>query len=568
MWIPRVFRVLSCLGLLQLAGLDLLPSADAGSATWKTSPLSGLWGDSNNWTPATVPSTTADIATFGISDTTAISGAGNLSGMIFQAGASAYTVTFTTPLAFDMAGAGVTNNSGILQTFVVPTPPPPGDGNENILSFRNSATAGTLTQYTVSASFDDKTNGAEVNFYDNSTAGSSAINVNAGYGTGGGGGNVFFADSASAGSAVFTNNGGPLGTGFSQAHISFTGSSTAASATFTNNGGTFSGGSLGGLIIFYDQASADAATIVNNGGTVAGAVGAVTLFDGTARALNATLIANSGVGLPGTIVFSTSATGDSAVVKLFGGSLDISGHDSSGMAFGSLEGDGSVYLGSRRLTVGRNRVNTTFSGLIQDGGISGGTAGSFAKVGLGSLVLTHANTYTGDTSVNGGTLTVSNASGSGTGTGPVQVNAGLLGGRGTIAGSVNVGADTPDRPHLAPASGGSTPATLTIQGSLTFQSSGGYNWSVRAKGRRATSDSVKANGVTIIAGATFTVLAQLQGALQTGTVFTVISNTSASAISGTFSNLADGAIVNVSGNNLQASYSGGSGNDLTLTVVP
>ena len=52
-----------------------------------------------------------------------------------------------------------------------------------------------------------------------------------------------------------------------------------------------------------------------------------------------------------------------------------------------------------------------------------------------------------------------------------------------------------------------------------------------------------------------------------GTIFTAISNTSSTAISGTFSNLPDGAIVNVNGNNLQASYTG-DGNDLTLTVVP
>ena len=32
--------------------------------------------------------------------------------------------------------------------------------------------------------------------------------------------------------------------------------------------------------------------------------------------------------------------------------------------------------------------------------------------------------------------------------------------------------------------------------------------------------------------------------------------------------LADGAIVNVNGNNLQASYEGGDDNGLTLTVVP
>jgi hypothetical protein len=33
------------------------------------------------------------------------------------------------------------------------------------------------------------------------------------------------------------------------------------------------------------------------------------------------------------------------------------------------------------------------------------------------------------------------------------------------------------------------------------------------------------------------------------------------------SNLPDGAIANVNGNHLQASYGGGDGNDLTLTVV-
>ena len=53
-----------------------------------------------------------------------------------------------------------------------------------------------------------------------------------------------------------------------------------------------------------------------------------------------------------------------------------------------------------------------------------------------------------------------------------------------------------------------------------------------------------------------------------GTTLTAISNTSADAISGTFSNLADGAIVNVGGTNFQADYEGGDGNDLTLTVVP
>jgi hypothetical protein len=71
-----------------------------------------------------------------------------------------------------------------------------------------------------------------------------------------------------------------------------------------------------------------------------------------------------------------------------------------------------------------------------------------------------------------------------------------------------------------------------------------------------------------VGGATFTILPQVHGAMQIGTVLTVIGNTGATPISGTFSNLADGAIINVSGNNLQADYQGGDGNDLTLSVVP
>ena len=57
--------------------------------------------------------------------------------------------------------------------------------------------------------------------------------------------------------------------------------------------------------------------------------------------------------------------------------------------------------------------------------------------------------------------------------------------------------------------------------------------------------------------------------LTIGTVFTVINNTAATPISGTFANLEDGSTINATaGNKLQVSYEGGTGNDLTLTVVP
>ena len=77
-----------------------------------------------------------------------------------------------------------------------------------------------------------------------------------------------------------------------------------------------------------------------------------------------------------------------------------------------------------------------------------------------------------------------------------------------------------------------------------------------------------ANGVTINSGAMIDVSGTTQGPLTAGSTLTLIKNTAATSIAGSFSNLPDGGIMNVNGNNLQASYSGGDGNDLTLTVVP
>jgi len=57
------------------------------------------------------------------------------------------------------------------------------------------------------------------------------------------------------------------------------------------------------------------------------------------------------------------------------------------------------------------------------------------------------------------------------------------------------------------------------------------------------------------------------GIIPIGTVFTAIDNTSATPISGTFVNLADGSTFTTGRNTFQANYESGDGNDLTLTVV-
>ncbi|HMP06762.1 MAG TPA: autotransporter-associated beta strand repeat-containing protein, partial [Lacipirellulaceae bacterium] len=81
-------------------------------------------------------------------------------------------------------------------------------------------------------------------------------------------------------------------------------------------------------------------------------------------------------------------------------------------------------------------VYATASDHSYDGEISGSGSLVHHNSASGTLTLTGANSYAGGTAVNGGRLLVNNAAGSGTGSGDVVVNAGTLGGAGTIGGHV------------------------------------------------------------------------------------------------------------------------------------
>ena len=84
---------------------------------------------------------------------------------------------------------------------------------------------------------------------------------------------------------------------------------------------------------------------------------------------------------------------------------------------------------------------------------------------------------------------------------------------------------------------------------------------------KAKASEVSALGVTINSNVPFTFVDTGTGTLTVGTIFTVINNTLANPIFGTFSNLADGStFTSTGGTTFRASYSGGTNNDLTLTV--
>lgn len=570
-----ISRQAGYLGLLSLIVLSF-QSAQAGSATWNTA-ASGYWGIETNWTPATIPSTTADTATFQASSATTINGAIlNVGSIVFEPGASAYTITPYNPYQFTMSGAGIVNNSGVMQIINVPAVPV-GVGDEeseNLWTISGNATAGDLVQYLVfgSSCGDGKTdNGGVIDFVDATTAGSATFILYPGgrgyYGCSGQPGTVSFSDSSSAQNATFTCNGAGI-RGANPGFLYFSKNATAANATIVNNGGTLARAD-GGSASFYDESSAGNATLTSNGTSVPEASGGTIVFAGTTTADSATLIANGGRGDGGEIIFapylSGTPDGGTARIEVFGnGHLDISGCV-QGLTTGSLEGDGLVYLGGQSLTCGTNGLSTLFSGVIQDGGASGGKHGSLAKIGLGRLTLTGANTYSGGTAINEGTLLVNNTIGSGLGSGPVQVTTGTLGGIGTIAGAVTIGTGQDAGAVLSPGQNKVTPRTLSISRQLILQSDASYEVTINSSS--STADEVSAKSVRIL-GAQIVLTDGGSTPLPPGTVFTVITTTSANPISGRFSNLADGGTIVAGSNTFQADYEGGDGNDLTLTVVP
>jgi subtilase-type serine protease len=400
-----------------LAGVYLFAvSAHAQNATWLANPTTNDFNTATNWSPPTVPAGTAFFDTSTRTGVT-FSTTTTVGGFTFNAGAPAYSFT---PDDLTFSGAGIVNNSSNTPFLSA------GAGlSGGTLTFRNASTAAnaTLSTFFGRILFFDSSSAASasvmnlgltsrVEFHDNSKAGTATIRMDGGL-------LIFFNASSADNSTISINplasvifsDSSSAGNANISGSVGFSGFSTAASATIT-----------GGVISFGDNSTAGNATLIT---------GAVRFFD---------------LASGGTARFITSA----------GGTVDFSGLTSSGTTAGSFEGAGNYFLGSKQLTVGGNNLSTEVSGVISDGGGSGGTGGALVKAGTGSLTLSGTSTYTGATTVNAGALLVN---GSIAASSSFTVNAGaLVGGFGILPSTTINGTLSP----------GNSIGTITVNGNLVL----------------------------------------------------------------------------------------------------
>lgn len=179
------------------------------------------------------------------------------------------------------------------------------------------------------------------------------------------------------------------------------------------------------------------ATVVNAGTLVLSGTntgnGATSVVGGTLQAG-----ANNALNPNSAVTMTDAAT---AVLDL-NGKLGTIGSLAGGGALG-----GNVTLGSGTLTTGGDGTSTAFAGAISGGG-------NLVKTGFGTFTLNAAQSFTGTTTVDAGSLLVNNTLASSTVT---VANAATLGGTGTLAGTTTI------------SSGGNlSPATGTTAGTLTF----------------------------------------------------------------------------------------------------
>jgi fibronectin-binding autotransporter adhesin len=242
--------------------------------------------------------------------------------------------------------------------------------------------------------------------------------------------------------------------------------------------------------------------------------------------------------------------------------LDASGSGSGTLSFTNT---GAIAFGNtsaHTLTLtGTNTGANTLAPVI--GNNTGLT--SVTKNGAGSWTLTGANTYTGTTTVNAGSLFVNGNQSAATGAVNVNNIGTTLGGSGTIGGAVTVVSGA----NLSPGATGVGSTAILHTGALTLNSGSNFNVDLNNTTAGSGYDQLIAPSLSIT-GSNLAVA--IGGTLSVGNQFFIAENTGASAVTGTFNGLAEGATFNSGADEFMISYvassgDGTNGNDILLTLV-
>jgi autotransporter-associated beta strand protein len=282
----------------------------------------------------------------------------------------------------------------------------------------------------------------------------------------------------SEGSTNFYNSSGTTVTP-QYAYNSSTGFDTVFGTSSSGNGGTITLGSnvkVGGLFVLGQLATGQSYTFTPQAATA----NSLTLTGGIAASNN------TSIGAPVVLAASQAWSADSNVVLTVSG--NISESTSSQL---SKTGNGTVVLTgtgswSGGTNISQGTLQTTTSGIPTTGGVINNsvldfdqtTAGSYSGLisGSGSVVVSNAagtgspsialtnatNTYTGSTTITGGTLQVASVGNLGTGDGGVVLSGGTLQATGNLLFPLNPGGGSTQKRTLTLT--GATTSTIDTQG--------------------------------------------------------------------------------------------------------
>jgi autotransporter-associated beta strand protein len=245
---------------------------------------------------------------------------------------------------------------------------------------------------------------------------------------------------------------------------------------------------------------------------------------------------------------------DASAVDLVGSAtLDTNGQDDIIAGLSCTATDKVIMGNGNKLIVGGDNASTTCGAAISDPSADPNT--SIEKVGNGTLTLSGSSTFAKEIRVIVGTLAVDGtfpaASSFSAGTGASLFGNGTLG-KAFVNGTIHGGS-------------ASVPGTLNADqlsvfdiGTLTARISSA-----------AVFDQISAASVNLLSDAPMSgplLSVTLNFVPAPGSVFTIIDNTGATAVNGTFDSLPEGQTVMANGIGLVISYVGGTGNDITLTA--